>query len=298
MKLICVSPFVSFVLTPLLALSPVYGQITAPSAGSAPSDAAPAPTLQLRLDRNSSDAPAGSHTAQGFTVEVTDRAGAAVPDAAVVLRLPDSGPSGVFAGGAHSAVAYTDSSGHATLPAIEWTATPGLVAMRVTATKGINHAGMLIQETLLSTVVPAVTAAAPLPARPAVSVVNTEPKRLAPAQPATLPSASQTVVQVPTDASVAHAPAPQTSAPLASAPLASAPLASAQQAQPSVSVTGASPAETPHHSHAKWFIIAAIAAGAGAGIAMAGMGKKGTPAAAASSLSIGAPSISVGQPGH
>ena len=278
MKLMSFCPFVSLVLTPILAISPVWGQMPQ-SSSSLVSEAAAPQILQLHLIQgDNSFAQVGSRTVKGFTIQLTDAAGVPVVDAAITFRLPDSSPTGAFADGRHSAVVYTDTAGRANIAGIKWGETPGLVAIRVTATKGTSHAGMLIDQTLTS----GTASAASGPALPASSTtLPVQPAIVAPTQPVTAQTLDKTIAPASQDAPVARTSATPDAAP---------------QPERSVSVTSASPGEAPHKSHAKWFIIAAIAAGAGAGVAMAGKGSKGSPSSSVPSLSIGAPSISVGQP--
>ncbi len=303
MKLIRVCPFVSIILTPILTFSPLWGQTPAAVVNSPAADAAAAQTLQVRLvDSESFQTQIGSHTAEGFTVRVTDAAGAVVPDAAVAFRLPDSGPTGTFADGAHSAVVYTDKAGRAHVANIQWATAPGVVDMRVTASKGTTQGDTLIEQTLIGTpIVAAPSALAPsaLPAPPISTTVVTVPPP-APAQRATAQTVAKSIgpgqiasVQVaPAQAQIA---AQQNTSASAATSTQVANSGAAAQAEPSVSVSSAPPGETPHKSHAKWFILLAVVAGAGAGVAMMGKGK-GSSTAAAPSLSIGSPSISVGQP--
>ncbi len=268
MKLISLSPFISLVLVMLLVVAPLSAQTPVPPADS-PGNSSLVETLQLRIvDSDGAEISAGSKAVKGFTVEVKDSAGNAVAGAAVALRLPDTGASGTFPDGTHAAVAYTDSQGLAHVGALQWNATPGAIAMRVTATKGTAHAGILIEQTLTATAQPTV------PALPRVSV---EPEAAVP------------------PVLVAKAPAtPQQPGALASPGI--APVSAAAQ-QPAVSVTGSGQATTPH-SKAKWIAIVAVIAGAGAGAAMAlGKGKSNSSAPAPSAVSIGSPSISVGA-GH
>ncbi|MGA8029014.1 MAG: hypothetical protein WB992_17885 [Bryobacteraceae bacterium] len=185
MKFVSLSQLISLLLTPVLVIAPLWAQLPDPQ------------TLQLRVvERDGLQARAGSQALKGFIIEVTDSAARPLADVAVAFRLPDDGATGTFADHTHSAVAYTDSLGRAHVSAIEWSATPGLAVLRVTATKGTSHAGLLVQQTLLSsspaTVQPAAkiaspieqpgtpasptAALAPIPAQqPAVSVTGAPP---------------------------------------------------------------------------------------------------------------------------
>jgi hypothetical protein len=273
--------FVSLLLTPILIVGPLSAQ-TSTNSPAVPSNAAVSQALQLRLvEGESTEVPAGSRALKGFLIEVVDSSGAAVPDAALALRLPDSDPTGTFADGSHSAVAYTDQAGRAKMGGIQWNATPGLVAIRVTASRGTAHAGVLIQQTLaplsLGTVAAPIsqTSADALP--PAVASV---PLSLP------LPFDTQSLAKV--------IPSTQTAT---LAPRFDAPAPVQRNPEPAVSVTSASPGESKHSNKTKWIILlAAVAAGAGIGVAM--MGKKSTASAAtAPGISIGPPIVSVGA-GH
>jgi hypothetical protein len=273
--------FVSLLLTPILIVGPLSAQ-TSTNSPAVPSNAAVSQALQLRLvEGESTEVPAGSRALKGFLIEVVDSSGAAVPDAALALRLPDSDPTGTFADGSHSAVAYTDQAGRAKMGGIQWNATPGLVAIRVTASRGTAHAGVLIQQTLaplsLGTVAAPIsqTSADALP--PAVASV---PLSLP------LPFDTQSLAKV--------IPSTQTAT---LAPRFDAPAPVQRNPEPAVSVTSASPGESKHSNKTKWIILlAAVAAGAGIGVAM--MGKKSTASAATvPGISIGPPTVSVGA-GH
>ncbi|MBV9403773.1 MAG: hypothetical protein JO211_00405, partial [Acidobacteriaceae bacterium] len=201
MKLISLSPFLSFVLIPFITVSPVWAQIPASPGSSAAADPTVAQNLQLRLvEREAAEVPPGSKALKGFTVEVTDSAGTPVQDAAVAARFPDNGPSGVFADGTRALVVYTNASGRARISGIRWGETPGVVTLRVTATKGISHAGMLIEQTLGAAAIPRASSetrppttvtVVPVtaPVQPATAIPGTKPKlvpaQLPPAQPAT-----------------------------------------------------------------------------------------------------------------
>jgi hypothetical protein len=164
---------------------------------------------------------------------------------------------------------------------IQWNATPGLVAIRVTASRGTAHAGVLIQQTLaplsLGTVAAPIsqTSADALP--PAVASV---PLSLP------LPFDTQSLAKL--------IPSTQTAT---LAPRFDAPAPVQRNPEPAVSVTSASPGESKRSNKTKWIILlAAVAAGAGIGVAM--MGKKSTASAAtAPGISIGPPIVSVGA-GH
>ncbi|MDQ2775084.1 MAG: hypothetical protein M3Y57_09235 [Acidobacteriota bacterium] len=258
----------------LLASLLIAGQLPAQSSAN----------LQIHLlDSDGPSAAAGSATSKGFTVQVADDSGNGVADAAVVFRLPETSASGIFADGTHAAVAYTDQNGRAHVSGIQWASAAGVVGIKVTATKGTAHAGILVEETLTGTVIPVVktglTVSAPVAEPAAVEPVKESAKEpmkeptpkpgISVRQPGTLDASGRLPLLKPT--------APATS--------------------PGVSVTNGPNSEKIHSgSKTKWFILAAvIAAGAGAGIAMAGKSKSSS-STASTGVSIGGPSVSVGAP--
>ena len=279
-------PFFSIALIPLLVSAPLSAQVIEKPAASG--NSSEAPDLQIRVIAGyTGSASVNSQATGGFTVEVKTADGTPVADAAVALRLPDTEPTGAFPDDSHAMVAYTDQSGHARLAAVKWGSTPGVVAIRVTAVKGTAHAGLLVEENL---------SAAP------VSSAASEPRALTPpAIPLAEVSASvaqAAALPVAEPVSLTKPAAPESQA--ASVPAASHTLTPAMaplKPAPSVSVTNSAPQSSQtHSSHKKWIIIGAIAAGAGAGMAFAGHGKSGGSTSQTPSLTIGAPSVSVGHP--
>ena len=287
-----ISRFVSLILAPILVIGPISAQT--PVTGATPSsNDAPPEDLQLRLiESDGAEIPVNSHSTKGFLIQVTDSRGTAVPDAVVTMRLPDAAPSGKFADGTHAAVAYTDQTGRAKISGILWASTPGLVAIRATATKGTAHSGILIQLTLTSSQVAAVPPPSPqvTPEAPPPVELHADAPPIVPASPPVEPKVEVTALgqlaKAPDLRSTAISPKP-----------AAAPLTPAQNEQPAVSVVNAPGAEKAHSSKTKWIILAAVAAAAGgAGVAM--MGKKSSSGASNTGpgISIGSPGISVGGP--
>ncbi|MGI9072075.1 MAG: hypothetical protein ACR2JB_12375 [Bryobacteraceae bacterium] len=272
------SRVISLLLTPLLILGPLPAQTSAIPPTSA-TDTASSQALRLRIvEGGNTEVPAGSRAVQEFLVEVTGSNGAAVPDAAVTFRLPDAEPTGRFADGTHAAVAYTGLTGRAKIDGIRWNAAPGTVPIRVTATKGTAHAGILIQQTLAPVGMAAF--AHPVSQTPAFSVLppTATPLPLAP------PFDTQLLAKAIPPEQLATAAPPPDARP------------AQQNPEPAVSVTSASPGESKHSSKTKWIILAAVAAAAGgAGVAM--MGKKSSASnPTALGISIGPPTVSVGHP--
>ena len=240
----------SLLLTPLLVVGPLFAQT-------------PGSVLQLRvLDSDGATIAPGSRSIKGFSVEVLDGNGAPASDAAVVFRLPDAPATGTFADGSHSAVAYTDATGHAHVSAIQWSSTPGPVTLRVTATRGAAHAGTLVEENLAST-------------SPVAVPTESLAREIAP------PAPSAPKVQVLSDIE-----------PSSRAPRAFAPVIRESGSEPNISIVN-----DPHQksnyggsSKKKWIIIGVVAAAAGAGAFMA-IHQMGS---SAPNLSIGAPTINIG----
>lgn len=283
MTLAFISPVVSLFLIPMLIAPPGWAQTSGPS-GSALSNA-----LQLKvLGGDNTPVPVGSRSNKGFYIEVTDENGTAVNEAAIALRLPDSGASGVFADGSHSAVVYTDGSGKAHIEGIQWNANPGLVTMRITATKGDQHAGILVEENLVATAPKAETGAPRLQAAtPGTGVASTR----ASSSSTESEDAPLNSIATPSEA-VPVRPAIRAAALGSNAPI-------LRSAEPSVSISsdGSGPAYHGSFNKKKWIMIGlAIAAGAGAAYAASSLMKGSSSGSTSSSISIGAPTVSVGHP--
>jgi hypothetical protein len=273
MKFLHRTPLIPLFLIALLVGQPVWAQNAIASASDEVGEGA---NLQLRVvSSDSSHIAIKSRSAKGFTIQVTDSLGAPVPEAAVAFRLPDSGSSGTFLDGSHSAVVYTDSLGTAHVDSIQWSETPGVAAVRITASKGNAHAGLLVEQNLVSPDASSVTATA-------------EPIRSAPAPSS--PAVLQTAAPLPSP-SVSIEPLNRKGI------SALDPSFRRSEAEPSVSIVSSRQEESIGGSKKKWIILGiAIAAGAGAGFAFASQGKSGSTAAAPSSISFGSPTISVGHP--
>lgn len=272
--------FATSVLIPLLITAPLRAEMQS-------SDRPSVPQLHLSLiERDSETVLVGSESSKGFTLQVTDSAGAPVADSAVVFRLPDEGASGTFADASRSAIVYTAADGRARISGIKWSETPGSVSIKVTATKGEARAGFLLSETLSAQSAPVTASAAPAPAE----VAGTPP-----------PAAAPAIAPAQTGAAAAS---PGKSTPLAALDKGSLPRASAPS-QPSAEVPIVSVVNSKtggagyrHSSYKKWIIITAIVVGAaaGAGLALGSKSKSTSSSPSTSGVSVGTPSISVGQP--
>ena len=290
MTLASFSPVVSLFLVPMLIAPPGWAQtVEAPTGG----------VLQVKvIDADSPQVPVSSRSARGFSVQVTDGSGVAIADAAVALRLPDSGASGVFADGSHAAVVYTDASGRAHVEGIQWNASAGIATMRITASKGEQHAGILVEETLVAA-----------SGNQDIAAPRLQAARLQAVAP---PLAGQSASATSSPSSPASdaedsAPLNTIAGSLDSVPVRPAIRASAlgsgvailRSATPSVSILndGSGPAYHSSFNKKKWIMIGlAIAAGAGAAYAASSLAKGSSSSASSSSISIGAPTVSVGHP--
>jgi hypothetical protein len=272
MKFLFRTPLIPLVLVPLLIGQPVWAQAAiSPASG----ERGEGEVLQLRVvSPDSTRISANSHS-QGFTIQVTDSQGVPVPEAAVAFRLPDSGASGIFPDGSHSAVVYTDSAGIARVDSIQWSETPGTAPIRITANKDNAHAGLLVEQTLVPPGVSPLIAAA-------------EPVRSAPSlpSPAVPPVAALRAAPSVSVESIGRRGTPALDSSFRRS-----------ETEPSVSVVSSSETNSIGGSKKKWIILGiVIAAGAGAGFAFANKGKSSSTAAASSSISFGSPTVSVGHP--
>lgn len=275
---------VSVVLVPLMIASPVWSQ-TAPIPATPVESGAPG-QLQLKLiDSDGAQVLSNTRTARGLGVQVVDGNGTPVGDAAVVFRFPEAGSSASFADGSHSAVAYTDGAGNAHVGNFQWNALPGSVSVRVTASKGTTHAGLLIEETLTG----GVPSQASVPARP-IPVATTEREAAIPdEQPeeTVMPSAAAKIAGAVNAAGADYLSNPYHGARLGVSPMVS------------ISSTNSNNGHdfAYHGSSKKKWLILAIVAGAGAGAALALMnGKSSSAGTSASGVSVGTPTISIGHP--
>ena len=241
--MLTLSRIYSILLTPVLAIAPVWAESNSPSApGSSESSES---TLEIHLVQNQDTAPVNTTSLKSLTVEVTDGRGTPVEGAAVAFRLPDSEPTGTFSDGTHAAVSYSDAAGRASLANIHWGATAGAVEIRLTAAKGALHAGLLVSTNLSVT---GEKLAATTPATPGTLV--------SPAKASDAVSAATTGISAPTPGTIDIAKV-QTGAPTPA---------------PEVSITngaGVSTGAGTHVNTKKWVLIASIGAGLGIGAAMA-----------------------------
>jgi hypothetical protein len=276
------------VLIPSLIVSPILAQ----SVSIASDPNGQAANIQLRVIEDS-NAPV---RARALTVQVRDENGRPVQDAAVAFRLPDTSASGTFADGTQSAVAYTDASGTAHVDGIRWIASSGSVPVRITASKGNSHAGLLYEEKLSDGVTP--------PSTPAIRADETSVKPALPSFAPALPVPGVAALDQPKASVVpaagelaGMAPAARPSVSISNLSRSSSASANSlrSNADPSISISNSPQGYSNHSSLKKWLIWTAVAAGAGAGAAFAFSGKSSSASTISSSTTtIGTPTFNIG----
>jgi hypothetical protein len=297
-----------------MALNPIWAQSSSP----VPADSAPDGALHIHVVDDPGPAQPQSTSVKGYVLQVTNTSGAPVAGAAVALRLPEDGPTGRFANGLRAWVAYSDPAGIARFPVIQWGETGGPVQVRVTAAKGVSHAGLMIAQRIgpdngsVSVVsVPVEAALIPKPAAPRApelalqaSEHGTVSKPLADAVPLSIASPNIVTPNPPAP----DTPAPDLSRSGSSAPTDKAhaltpnPPPSTKQAgsEPTVTITNSPTGAGKMESHKKKWILIALGAGAGAAAllgvlaAHGGGGAGGAGSGSSSGVSVGTPTITVG----
>jgi hypothetical protein len=232
----------------------------------------------------------GSQQKQRLVMQVVNQDERPLAGVAVTFQLPDDGPSGLFGNGQRSIVAFTNDEGEASITGVKWNNTSGLVSIRVTAVKGMAHAGTLLPVRL--------SAGSGKPTVPAAdgALQSDSPKRgsVSAAAPAGQPQVAQPAAQSPHSAS-----APSVDIQPGTLPAQSASAAPRQASErPAVTISGA-PQGHSGLSGKKWLLIAAVAAGVAVGVTMVLLKKSGSsssPSPGSNPLSIGTPTVSVGQP--
>ncbi|HLH02232.1 MAG TPA: hypothetical protein VKX25_05650 [Bryobacteraceae bacterium] len=243
---------VSIVLTPLVTLTPVLAQTPET-----------APSLELRvLESNAPDR---------LAVAVTDAAGQHIPDATVVLRLPQGA---FFSNASETATVQTDANGIAQFQGIQWG--PG-GTVRLTASKGSAHAGLLVEKPPVATP----PASQPIPA--SQQPVTAEAAPAAPAPPVAEKRPPQPGVVVENDDS-----------PYANVPIRPAVAEAEGGFAPKMSIVSSGKSSSDHHMRNRILIGVAVAAGAGAAFFLTRNMHSGS--SSSSGTSIGSPTVSVGHP--
>jgi hypothetical protein len=89
---------------------------------------------------------AGSKSAGGIVVQITDETGKPVDGAAVSFRLPEEGPGAIFARGMRTEIAVTTPDGRAAAYGMMSNRIAGPFQVRVTAVKGEVRAGTIVSQ--------------------------------------------------------------------------------------------------------------------------------------------------------
>ncbi|MBV9268008.1 MAG: hypothetical protein JO061_17700 [Acidobacteriaceae bacterium] len=267
------SCFLSVLLSFLLGIGPISAQSSS--------------DLQIHV---TNPAEARVDATAALDIQVTDQTGAAVSDAAVVVRLPESGVTAIMPDGTHAAVAYTDQNGRAHVTGIHWGAVPGSASIRITATRGTAHAGILVDESVSpvqASSQPALNSA-PAAVRPAEPTVKIAPLVANPAENLAKASVEKPTTEAAPVLQPGTVETPRTIPPPAATP---------DVAAPRVSVVNAPTHEKIRSGgiSKKWILLAVVAAGAGAGFAMVGKGKSSS-SNTNTGASIGTPTVNVGGP--
>jgi hypothetical protein len=82
-----------------------------------------------------------TRASQPLVVRITDESGRPVPGASVSFRLPEEGPSGLFATGLRTELAVSGPDGRVAVRGIEWNRAVGPLQIRITASKGAARSG-------------------------------------------------------------------------------------------------------------------------------------------------------------
>jgi hypothetical protein len=217
-------------------------------------------SLQIRvLEGEGAAHPAGAHISRPLTVQVTDDTGQPVAGAAVSFQLPPEGPSGLFSNGLRTDLAITDTAGRATIQSIQLNRTVGQFPIRITAVKQLTRD---LGEGLHAVI----------EARGRiVAFLYTNDNRLTPVAPAeAAPISTRSLEAVPAGPS----------------------------AERSAEITPTTAKMEPRSSK-KWIVLAAIlSACAGAAVAVVVSRESGSKSSTASIsvVSVGAPTITIGNP--
>jgi hypothetical protein len=274
-----------------LSLTLVALLVYAPSA-SAQLPAASPDQIELRIVSGSgAEFQPGSQQKQRLVMQVVNQDERPLAGVAVTFQLPDDGPSGLFGNGQRSIVAFTNDEGEASITGVKWNNTSGPVSIRVTAVKGMAHAGTLLPVRL--------TAASGKPPAPGAEAAlqSDSPKKgpMPAAAPAGQPQAAQPAAHSPHTAI-----APSVDIQPGTLPAQSASVAPREASErPAVTISGA-PQGHSGLSNKKWLVIAVVAAGVAVGVTMVLLKKSGSSSSSSTAndnpLSIGSPAVSVGQP--
>lgn len=272
--------------------------------------------------------PPGSVSYRGFTVRVTAEGDRAAAGARVTFQLPETGPGGLFPGGARSEEVIADPAGVAAVWGIRWGQVPGRAQVMVFAQHGGASAGMAIPVQIgtgpappgpIEQTKPIAPAAAIEPPRPVGQTKPTSPASIA-GQTKPVPATPQLAQAV---AASLRPAAPAFEVTLAASPFDPRPNPADEGAPPLEPIDRApEPAPAPARGviftrnlnrtdpiptggRRKWVAVGLGIAGAvGGGMAYRMLQPRATPPAAAAPppgpiappLSLSAPTITIGKP--
>lgn len=234
----------------------------------------------------------GSQQKQRLVMQVVNQDERPQAGVAVTFQLPDDGPSGLFSNGQRSIVAFTNEEGEVSISGVKWNDTSGPVSIRVTAVKGMAHAGTLLPVRLTA-------GSGKHPGADRISQSESPKRGQGPAS-AAVAAVGQAQAAQPAAQPPHTAIAPSVEIQPGTLPAQSASAAPRQGSErPAVSISGASQGQSGP-SNKKWLVIAVVAAAAAAGVTMVLLKKSGSSSSSSTSnnnpLSIGSPTVSVGQP--
>ena len=286
-----------FVLRPLSIFLSAILVAGLPIQAQGPAPAGDVQELHLRAVGSQTPVEPGKPSQQPLIFAVTDEHGTPVPSATVLVHLPADGATGVFSDGSRVSILYTDLTGQVAIKNIHWGTAAGTAVIRVTASKGSAHAGMLLEQAIGGAggnIVSAPRAATPSSNKTqpgpvqakavqasAVQTSQIQPGKAQPGQPKPNQVQEPVLVASTADAATVNTPSEPPSVTINN--------------NPDRQVTGASGRSS---SKKKWLWIGiGVAAAAGAAVAFASKGGSSSPSTPASTATtVGSPTVSIGHP--
>jgi hypothetical protein len=272
----------SLLLSPLIATNPVSAQKEA--IGSTQSS--PHTTLHVTILDLPSIGLASSNSINGYAIKVTDSSAYPTASAAAALRFSDGGFTDDFLADLKAWGVFTGATGIARFPAFQWEST--LVELRVMATKGSPHAGVVLRQTVgqkqprtvsSSALTQSTVVTLQLPPAPEFPLEMPQPDGITAELADAVPMIVRNWMATPSDNGQIVPGTPATAQTHASA----------SEPENTTSRTGSS----LHGARKKFLLIAAIGAAAGVGAMVMLLAHGGGGTSNPSGVTIGAPTISV-----
>ncbi len=120
--------------------------------------------IQIRvLEGEGAVSIAGAKATRPVTVQIIDETGKPVSGAGVTFRLPEESPTGFFDTGLKSEIQITSADGRASAWGVVWGEAAGPVKIRVTATKDVARAGIIVAQFITASATAAVGVVAAKP---------------------------------------------------------------------------------------------------------------------------------------